>query len=250
MSKLKTWYNPEDPQELLSAEWHANSGEDIWVLLLRTLGALYSRQSAFEAMSGRLNVAASRDGTEVTALWSVTVTPAGLADLRQRIDQERFVGMDWDVTEVVLRTQPDLLLPEEVTSVEVADYLTDEDRQHGTLLALVPADARDGVPDGYRCWKVLGDPYPTVSEEHAPVCLIFTCATDETPPRLSMGVSTELELWSPRTFDGQAVVPGARQNLAWLRRAVEIVADASRGRVSRSYELQAELGAPSSPKRP
>ncbi len=232
---LQTWV-ADSPATLVQCAWIATGDEGICGLVFRVLNALSARQSVIDELSGRVNVFCQGRKPE---LWPVSVLPDGLADLQARLHKANDEGSVWMPTEVVLRGRADLLLPEDVSSVEVADWEMDEERVHAVRLPLERADDRADVPPGIRCWRVAPD--AAGLEESSPIYLDLMCADDEQPPKLWLRVESAHELWRPWSIDHEGPVPAGRQNLERLRRAMEKVAAATGGTVSLPTEMLSEL---------
>ena len=235
MRVLHSWIGP-DFTKPVTCEWISVGGEGMWELLERVLAALSSAQTVLEELSGRVSV--FRAGAE-PELWPIAMGPDGLANLHERRRSANEEPGAWMPTEVVLRASVDLLLPADVVAVDVADWEVDEDRVNAVALAMVPVDDRPEVPPGFRCWKAM--PAPDTDEEHSPLHVGIYCAVEDDVPKLWLGLYSYLELWQPWTMGHGGPVPGWRQNLERLRRAMEKVAAATGGTVSLPTEMQAEL---------
>ena len=223
---LHTWAQSND-LELCGVDWTAAPGETSWDLLLRVLRALARRSSAFEAVSGRLNVVSPDKPRSRSDAWNIDVDVAGIAALQARVAAAASSGIEWLPSSIDLRANAEVLLPDTATSVDVTDFASDEERDHAAPLSIVSVDDRGSIPPRLRCWRVLAD--PAWAEESAPVFCYITCMPDTTPPTMSMSVWSALELWSPQRFDGDGDATGGAESLEHLRRGVTVIATRTGG---------------------
>ena len=232
---LQSWVAPSSAR-LIRCEWIGTGDEGIWNLVFRVLHELSARQSVLDELCGRVSVFCQGRDPES---WPLSVLPDGLVDLQARVHKANDERSAWMPTEVTLRARVDVVLPEDVSSVEVADWEMDEERVHAVRLPLERADDRADVPPGFRCWRVA--PEVAGLEENSPIYLDFTCADDEQPPKLWLGVKSAHELWRPWSIYQEGPLPSGRHSLERLRRAIAQVAAATGGSVSLPAETQSEL---------
>jgi hypothetical protein len=227
---IHTWQHDRS-LTLASASWQAAEGEDVWALLLRVLVASTRKPSALEPTTGRLNVYRPDGEPRAPELWPLDADAAGIDDLRRRVVAALERGASWLPSEVVLRTRIRVLLPEDATGIDLADWETDEERAGAMPLVIHTDDDGPPAPPGKRAWRIAPD--EARFEEHSPVYVRVLCWADDAPPTVSLSVESMLDLWQERSFDGREDVPCSSENVALLREAVAALAQRTGGTVSR-----------------
>jgi len=234
---LQTWYRWSSVH-LVRGSWVGAAGEDAWALLARVLHALVATQTVLESLSGRINVFWQDGSARRSAIWPIEDLPGGLDVLRERV---RAAGDACQPFSAVLCCDADVVLPDDVDRVEVADWEGDDQRESVVAMPLEHRDHPD-LPGGLRIWKALcARDIAGAIEEDAPVYLDIGCEGDVQPPRLWIDAHSRYELWRPWTIDGEGPVPGGRRSVERVRDALEAVAAATGGVVSLPSGMVADL---------